>query len=153
VASGHVQHPAFAESALGLDAARRELLGRREEQRRLAALLHEAREGQAGVLVLRGEAGIGKPALLSDLAGNAVDFCLCRTAGVESEMELAYAGLQQLCRPLAVPIATLAFLASWLIPQVELKQWPEAGIAGPVAPEAESDGLAAGHEPGRPPRR
>src|SRR3984957_9148812 len=99
VASDHVRHPAFAESALGLDAARRELLGRREEQRQLAALLHEAREGRAGVLVLRGEAGIGKSALLSDLATNADDLCLCRTAGVESEMELAYAGLQQLCRP------------------------------------------------------
>jgi len=80
---------------------RRELLGRREEQRRLAALLHEARKGQAGVLVLRGEAGIGKSALLSDLAKNAGDFCICRAGGVESEMELAYAGLQQLCRPLA----------------------------------------------------
>ena len=77
-----------------------ELLGRRAEQSRRADLLHEAREGRAGVLVLRGEAGIGKSALLSDLANNAEDFSICRTAGVESEMELAY-GLQQLCRPLA----------------------------------------------------
>jgi DNA-binding CsgD family transcriptional regulator len=99
--NGHVQHPAFAESAPGLDTAGREMLGRREEQRRLTALLHEARDGQAGVLVLRGEAGIGKSALLSDLAKNAGDFLICRAGGVESEMELAYAGLQQLCRPLA----------------------------------------------------
>jgi hypothetical protein len=90
----------FAENdALGLDAAHHELLGRREEQRRLAALLHGARDGRAGVLVLRGEAGIGKSALLSDLAMNAEDFTLCRAGGVESEMELPYAGLQQLCRP------------------------------------------------------
>jgi predicted ATPase len=79
----------------------RELLGRREEQRRLAALLQGAREGRAGVLVLRGDAGIGKSALLGDLAKNAEDFCVCRAGGVESEMELAYAGLQQLCGPLA----------------------------------------------------
>ena len=100
--SDHVQRPAFAENdALGLGAAHHELLGRREEQRRLAALLHGAREGRAGVLVLRGEAGIGKSALLSDLAKNADDFCICRAGGVESEMELAHAGLQQLCRPLS----------------------------------------------------
>jgi DNA-binding CsgD family transcriptional regulator len=102
VTSGHVPDPAFADGdALGLGTAHHELLGRREEQRRLAALLHGAREGRAGVLVLRGEAGIGKSVLLSDLAKNADDFCICRAAGVESEMELAYAGLQQLCGPLA----------------------------------------------------
>ena len=100
--SGDVPDPGFADGdGLGLDAALHGLLGRRAEQRRLAALLHEAREGRAGVLVLRGEAGIGKSALLSDLANDAEDFSICRTAGVESEMELAYAGLQQLCRPLA----------------------------------------------------
>ena len=87
--------------ALGPDAAHHELLGRREEQRRLAALLHGAREGRACVLVLRGEAGDRKSALLSDLAKSADDFCICRAGGVESEMELAYAGLQQLCRPLS----------------------------------------------------
>ena len=64
--SGDVPDPGFADSdALGLDAALHGLLGRREEQRRLTALLHGAREGRAGVLVLRGEAGIGKSALLA----------------------------------------------------------------------------------------
>jgi DNA-binding CsgD family transcriptional regulator len=58
--------------------------------------------------VLRGEAGIGKSALLSDFAKNAGDFCVCRAGGVESEMELAYAGLQQLCGPLAGHMAELA---------------------------------------------
>jgi hypothetical protein len=50
---------------------------------------------------------------------------------------------------IAVPIAVLAFLASWLIPQVELKQWPEEENAGPTAPKAESDGPATGQQPGR----
>jgi len=109
VTSGNVPDPAFADSdARGLDAARHGLLGRREEQRQLAALLHGAREGRAGALVLRGEAGIGKSALLSDLAKNADDFCICRAGGVESEMELAYAGLQQLCEPLDGHMAELA---------------------------------------------
>ena len=46
---------------------------------------------------------------------------------------------------IAVPIALLAFLASWLIPQVELKQWPEEENAGP---KAESDASATGQQPG-----
>jgi DNA-binding NarL/FixJ family response regulator len=136
VVSGHVQHPAFAESALGFDTALREMLGRREEQRRLAALLHEAREGRAGVLVLRGEAGIGKSALLSDLAKNAGDFCLCRTAGVESEMELAYAGLQQLCRPLAGHSEELATLHRNVLDQV-------FGLTEGAPPERFLVGIAA----------
>src|ERR1700677_51003 len=49
---------------------------------------------------------------------NAVDFCLCRTAGVESEMELAYAGLQQLCRPLAGHSEELATLHRNVLDQV-----------------------------------
>jgi DNA-binding CsgD family transcriptional regulator/tetratricopeptide (TPR) repeat protein len=53
------------------------------------------------VLVLRGEAGIGKTALLDWLAGSAPEFRIVRAAGVESEMELAYAGLHQLCAPFA----------------------------------------------------
>jgi DNA-binding CsgD family transcriptional regulator len=111
VSSDHVQHPALVDhDALGFGAAHQELLGRREEQRRLAALLDGAREGRAGVLVLRGEAGVGKSALLSGLVKNADDFCVCRAGGVESEMELAYAGLQQLCRPLSGHSAELTTL-------------------------------------------
>ena len=70
-------------------------------------LLPRAREGHAGVVVLRGEAGIGKSALLDDLAVKASDFCMCRAVGVESEMELAYAGLQQLCGPIIDRLADL----------------------------------------------
>src|ERR1700722_6444206 len=76
------------------------LLGRMEERQTLADLLHRARAGHGGVVVLRGEAGIGKSVLLDDLAARAPDWCICRAAGVESEMELPYAGLQQLCGPI-----------------------------------------------------
>lgn len=53
------------------------------------------------MLVLRGEAGIGKTALLDYLAESAPEFQVIRAAGVESDMELAFAGLQQLCAPAA----------------------------------------------------
>jgi len=52
------------------------------------------------VLVLRGEAGVGKTALLEYLIEAAADLRVVRAAGVESEMELAYAGLHQLCAPM-----------------------------------------------------
>jgi DNA-binding CsgD family transcriptional regulator len=137
VTSGHVPDPAFADSdALGLDAAHHGLLGRREEQRRLAALLHGAREGRAGVLVLRGEAGIGKSALLSDFAKNADDFCICRAGGVESEMELAYAGLQQLCGPLTGHNVELTTLHRNVLDQV-------FGLTEGAPPERFLVGIAA----------
>ena len=75
------------------------LIGRRHELTTLAALVEDARAGRSGVLVLRGEAGIGKSALLDDVALRAQGFVVARVAGVESEMELPYAALQQLCRP------------------------------------------------------
>lgn len=59
-----------------------------------------ARSGQSQVLVLRGEAGIGKTVLFDFAAERAAGFRTARVAGVESEMELAFAGLQQLCAPL-----------------------------------------------------
>jgi DNA-binding CsgD family transcriptional regulator len=84
-----------------------ELLGRTEERRWLADLLRMARDSHGGAVVVRGEAGIGKSALLEDLADKAQDFCICRAVGVESEMELAYAGLQQLCGPVIDRLADL----------------------------------------------
>ncbi|HET7665799.1 MAG TPA: AAA family ATPase [Mycobacterium sp.] len=79
---------------------RRTLLGRRQEQQLLVGLLGGAREGHSGVLVVRGEAGIGKTALIDDLLGHASDFRVIRSSGAESEMELVYAGVQQICAPL-----------------------------------------------------
>ena len=75
------------------------LYGRREERAQIDRLLAGAREGRAGVLVVRGEAGIGKHALLQYAAERAVDFQVLRAAGAEPEMELAFAGLHQMLRP------------------------------------------------------
>ena len=73
--------------------------GRRSECAALDELLEAARTGQSRVLLMRGEPGIGKTALLDYVAAGASGFRIARAAGVESEMELAYAGLHQLCAP------------------------------------------------------
>ena len=75
------------------------LRGRRRELAELDHLLADVRGGRSRVLVLRGEAGAGKTALLDHLSGAAPGPTV-RAAGVESETEIAYAGLQQLCSPL-----------------------------------------------------
>jgi DNA-binding CsgD family transcriptional regulator len=76
-----------------------ELLGRSGERAILDRLLGSVRSGQGQVLVLRGEAGIGKTALLDHLQTHAAGCRVARAAGVESEQELAYSGLHQLCAP------------------------------------------------------
>jgi DNA-binding CsgD family transcriptional regulator len=76
------------------------LAGRGAECARLDRLLADARAGQSAVLVLRGEPGIGKTALLSYADGSAAGLRVVRAAGVESEMELPFAGLHQLCGPM-----------------------------------------------------
>ncbi len=76
------------------------LHGRAKEQAAVAALLTGARAGAGGVLVLRGEPGIGKTALLEDAAAQAADLRVLRTAGVEPEAELGYATLHRLLLPL-----------------------------------------------------
>ncbi|MCR6482877.1 AAA family ATPase [Amycolatopsis sp. OK19-0408] len=76
-----------------------ELVGRGAELAALDGALAAARTGHSRVLVVRGEAGIGKTALLEHVAAHAAGFRVARTAGVESERELPYAGLHQLCVP------------------------------------------------------
>jgi DNA-binding CsgD family transcriptional regulator/tetratricopeptide (TPR) repeat protein len=76
------------------------LRGRRDECAALDALLAGVRVGRSGVLVLRGEAGIGKTALLRHLIESASDLTVARAVGVESEMELPFAGLHQLSGPM-----------------------------------------------------
>jgi len=76
------------------------LLGRRREREVLDRLLEGARRGDGGVLVVHGEPGVGKTALLEYAAGGAEGFRVVRTTGVEGEMELAYAALQQMCSPI-----------------------------------------------------
>jgi DNA-binding CsgD family transcriptional regulator/tetratricopeptide (TPR) repeat protein len=75
------------------------LRGRSRECESLDRLVADVRRGQSRVLVLRGEAGIGKTALLEYLVGSASGCRIARAAGVESEMELAFAGVHQLCSP------------------------------------------------------
>jgi DNA-binding CsgD family transcriptional regulator len=79
---------------------RRVLRGRRDECVVLDQLLADARSGRSQVLVLRGEAGIGKSALVEHLVSTATGCRVARAAGVESQMELAFAGLHQLCAPM-----------------------------------------------------
>ena len=78
----------------------RPLTGRGAEGARLDRLLTDARAGQSAVTVVRGEPGIGKTALLGYAAKSAAGFQIVRAAGVESEMELPFAGLHQLCSPM-----------------------------------------------------
>jgi DNA-binding CsgD family transcriptional regulator len=75
------------------------LRGRRDERAVLDGLLDDARADRSGVLVLRGDAGIGKTALLELAIESASDFTMLRAVGVESEMELPFAALHQLCAP------------------------------------------------------
>ena len=76
------------------------LLGRRSECETLDRLVVGVRAGRGQALVLRGEPGIGKTALLEYLLDRASGCRIARVAGIESEMELAFAGLQQVCAPL-----------------------------------------------------
>ena len=76
------------------------LVGRDAELERIDRLLDGARRGESGVLVLRGEAGIGKTALLRRAIERADSRLVARATGVESEAELEYSGLLELCRPL-----------------------------------------------------
>jgi DNA-binding CsgD family transcriptional regulator len=76
-----------------------DLLGRDRECEALDRLLADTLDGQSRVLVLRGEAGAGKSALLDYLVANASDRRVVSAIGVESEMELSYSGLHQICAP------------------------------------------------------
>jgi DNA-binding CsgD family transcriptional regulator len=76
-----------------------ELYGRRSERAALDSLFETVRAGSSGVVVLRGEAGIGKTALLEHALADADGYRVARAAGVESEMELAFGALHQLCAP------------------------------------------------------
>jgi len=90
-----------AASAAGTVPGRLTMLrGRRAECGALDELLDGVRDGRSAVLVVRGEAGVGKTALLDYAVAAAPDLRCARAAGVESEMELAFAGLHQLCGPM-----------------------------------------------------
>jgi DNA-binding CsgD family transcriptional regulator len=105
------------------------LIGRRSECERLDDLVAAAKTGRSRVLVLRGEPGIGKTALLEFVRARSQGCRIGRAAGVESEMELAYAGLHQLCGPFAEQIERLP------------------------GPQRDALGTAFGLRPGSPPDR
>ena len=83
------------------------LVGRADETAALDRLLDAARQGLSGTLVLRGEAGVGKTALIDHVIGRAEDFLVVPFAGVESEHDLGYAALQRLLTPILHQIERL----------------------------------------------
>src|SRR6202035_472850 len=118
-----------------------QLLGREREREVLDRLLDGVRAGRGGVLVVHGEAGVGKTALLEYAVEAAPEFRTARTSGIEAEMELPFAAVQQLCSP---------FLDFWdRLPQ---PQYEALGVAfglitGP-APNPFLVGLAVPGPPG-----
>src|SRR5215216_3015599 len=74
--------------------------GRASERQALDRLVADAHASRSGVLVIRGQAGVGKTALMRYAAERASGFRIAQVSGVESEMELPFAALHQLCAPL-----------------------------------------------------
>src|SRR5215212_5975562 len=112
------------------------LLGRADERALLDRLLENVRAGQSAVSVVRGEAGVGKTALLRYCARQASGFRVARIAGVESEMELPFAGLHQLCAPVLGRLGALPEPQ-----QVALRV--ALGLSSGTAPDRFFVGLAA----------
>jgi DNA-binding CsgD family transcriptional regulator len=104
-----------------------ELTGRDAERRVLDRLVGAVRAGESRALVVHGEPGVGKTALLDYLGGSAPGCRIERAAGVQSEMELAFAGLHQLCAPM------LDRLEAVPVPQREALRTTFGMSAGPVA--------------------
>ena len=82
-------------------------LDRTTEREMIDGLLSQAREGQSAVLVIRGEAGIGKTALLRYAARRASGLRVAQVTGAEAEMELPFAGVHQLCVPVLNKLGAL----------------------------------------------
>src|SRR5258705_13360548 len=77
-----------------------QLLGRQREREVLGRVLDAARGGEGGVLVVHGEPGVGKTALLDWMVEEGRQLRVLRAVGVEGEMELPFAALQQLGSPI-----------------------------------------------------
>jgi DNA-binding CsgD family transcriptional regulator len=84
-----------------------DLLGREREKAVLDRLLDTAREGSSGVVVVRGDPGVGKTALLDYIVERAADFLVVRFTGVEPERDLGYAALHRLLTPILHQIERL----------------------------------------------
>ena len=111
------------------------LLGRKNERQVLDEFLAATRKGEGGALVVHGDPGIGKTALLEYAVGSATGFDVFRTVGNESEMELPYAALLELCRPGPGELAQLPELQRNAIEVV-------LGRRGGVAPDRVLVGVA-----------
>src|ERR1700759_2225724 len=111
-------------------------VGRTSERDMLDGLLARVRRGESDALVIRGEAGIGKTALLRDAARQASGFRVAEVTGVEAEMELPFAGMHQLCAPMLDRLHALP------TPQREALS-VALGLAAGEAPERFVIGLAA----------
>jgi DNA-binding CsgD family transcriptional regulator len=83
-------------------------LGRASERQRLDGMLAQARDGQSAVLVIRGEPGIGKTALLRYAARQASGLRITQVEGVQAEMELPFAAIHRLCAPMLGRLKALA---------------------------------------------
>src|SRR3954465_12739735 len=105
------------------------LLGRRSETATLEQLLEAVRTGQSRALAIRGDPGVGKTALLEYVVERATGCRVARAAGVQAEMELAFAGLHQLCAP--------------MLDRLERLPGPQRDALGAAF------GLSAGHAPDR----
>src|ERR1700676_5744449 len=103
-----------------------ELRGRLRELGVLDQLIDAVRAGESQALVLAGEAGVGKTSLLDYVAGHASGCRVVRATGVQSEMELAFAGLQQLCAPM------LDYLDRLPVPQRDALRTAFGISAGPA---------------------
>jgi DNA-binding CsgD family transcriptional regulator len=112
-----------------------DLTGRRAECGVLDRLVEDIRAGESRALVVYGEAGVGKTALLDYVAEQAAGCRVIRASGVESEMELAFAGLHQLCAPI------LDLLAGLPVPQRDALQ-TALGMRAGAPPDLFFVGLA-----------
>src|SRR5947209_19005259 len=84
-----------------------DLIGRERERAAIDRLLDDATGGKSGVLVIRGEAGIGKSALLEHAAQRAEGMIVLRAVGVEAESDLPFAGIYGLLRPVMAKLEDL----------------------------------------------
>ena len=110
--------------------------GRFSESELLDRMLDDARGGRSGVLVIRGEAGMGKTALMQHAAGRATGFRVAQVCGVESERELPFAGVHQLCAPFLGRVEALP------VPQ-QAAMRVALGLCPGAAPDRFLVGLAA----------
>jgi DNA-binding CsgD family transcriptional regulator len=101
-------------------------VGRERERARIGRLLENARAGRSGALLLHGDAGIGKTALLRWATGEAADMHVLRARGIETESDIPYAGLAELVTPLLDRLDA--------IPDVQARAIRGALAVGPASP-------------------